>query len=542
MKLSLLLAVAGIAALPALAGAVQAVADPALKTDPAEASAAFAAPMAQTRHAVKLSSGTLSYTARAGLLPIRDTQTGRLHGCIFYVAYLHTEAATKTPRGPRPLTFIWNGGPGANSTYLHLEAFGPRRLISGALPTDPEPSPLALEDNPNTLLDQSDLVFLDPVGTGFSRIGPAGNEAEFFNTIGDAASVAEAVRVYRQRFDAERAPLFLMGESYGVWRAASVAQTLEEHGTQVSGVVLISGGIPVGPVLAPELKTALFIPNRTAAAFAFGKLAPDLQGDFSHATDLATRWATDVYAPALSRAESLSPDERADIVRQLSRFTGLPQNLIDPQTLVVPRSLITKALLADQHKSLGVLDVRVTEPDTTSAARTRLIERYLRQDLGFTDELAYLGIGDDGYAPLGSPPASMNDIGEGWNYNLPPGVKPLTAPDKAAHPTAAAAFAAAMDGPPGGSQPWLIRASKIDPKIKALVVAGWFDSLNSCAGNDYLVAHLDEPLRRNMTAICYRSGHMIYRDRDGRFALRADLRTFYDKVGYDKAGRPGEAP
>jgi carboxypeptidase C (cathepsin A) len=457
-------------------------------------------------------------------LPIRDGKTGLIHGCIFYTAYLHADDHGQA----RPLTFIWNGGPGANSTYLHLEAFGPRRLISGERPTDPEPSPLRFEDNPNTLLDQSDLVFIDPVGTGYSRVAQAGTEAEFFNTIGDAASVAEAIRVYRQRFGAQAAPLFLMGESYGVWRAASVAQLLEEHGAQVAGVVLISGGVPVGPVLTPELKTALFIPNRTAAAFAYGKLAPDLQRDFDHAVAQSTRWATEVYAPALASAETLTPPQRAAIVSGLSRYTGLSVDLIDAKTLVLPRKVIGAHLAEDQHKTLGVLDVRVTTPEETSGARTRLIERYLSQDLAVKNELPYLGINDDGYAPLGAPPSG--EMGDGWTYNLPAGVKPLESPDKALHPTAAAAFAAAMDGPPGGSQPWLIHAAAINPHLKVLIVAGWFDSLNSCAGNDYLVAHLAPPLNRNTTALCYHSGHMIYRDRDARFALRADLRKFYDAV------------
>ena len=515
----------GLAIITALAATMAGAAPPSA-SDGSDAGAACAAAPSETPHSVTLPTGSLAYTARTGLLPIRDGRTGQLHGCIFYTAYLRAGGGKA-----RPLTFIWNGGPGANSSYLHLEAFGPRRIVSGALPTDPEPSPLRLEDNLSTLLDQSDLVFVDPVGTGFSRVGPAGTEAEFFNTIGDATSVAEAIRVYRQRFEAMAAPLFLIGESYGVWRAASVAQNLEEHGTEVAGVVLISGGVPVGPVLTPEMKTALFIPNRTAAAFAYGKLAPDLQADFGHAVAESTRWAREVYAPALADAEHLTSAQRAAVVAGLSRYTGLPQTLIDAQTLVVSRRLIGTQLAADQHKTLGILDVRVTTPETTSGARTRLIEGYLHHDLGVANEAPYLGINDDGYIPLGAP--APGEMGEGWTYNLPPGVKPLVSPDKSLHPTAAAAFAAAMDGPPGGSQPWLIHAAAINPKMKVLIVAGWFDSLNSCAGNDYLIAHLDPPLKANTTAICYRSGHMIYRDRDARLALRADLRRFYQAAASD---------
>jgi carboxypeptidase C (cathepsin A) len=169
---------------------------------------------------VKISGRTLRYTATAGFLPIRVNETGEPHGQVFYVAY-----TAPAPQGaPRPLTFLWNGGPGANATLLHLVGFGPKRLADSR-----GPAPCvdcAIEDNDTTWLEQSDLVFVDPVGTGFSRPTRAEYGAEFYNTLGDIASIAEFVRVYLTRFDAWDAPLFIAGESYGAWRASGVAEAL----------------------------------------------------------------------------------------------------------------------------------------------------------------------------------------------------------------------------------------------------------------------------------------------------------------------------
>ena len=156
-----------------------------------------------------------------------------------------------------------------------------RTIIRAGSPAEPPSGQCELEDNQTTWLDQTDLVFVDPIGTGFSRPTKREYAAEFYNTLGDIASVAEFVRVYLTRFDAWDAPLLIAGESYGVWRAAGVAEALVKSGRKVAGVILISGGIPVGPVLSDEMRTALFVPTRTAAAFHHKKLPPDLQTDWN---------------------------------------------------------------------------------------------------------------------------------------------------------------------------------------------------------------------------------------------------------------------
>ena len=299
---------------------------------------------------------------------------------------------------PRPLTFAWNGGPGANSILVHLDAFGPRRLNGGDGGTAPR-VPLAFEDNQATWLDETDLVFVDPVGTGFSRAAKPEYSQDFYGVMGDIATTREFIRVYRTRFDAWDSPVYLAGESYGTWRAAGTAELMERNGEHVAGVIEISGGIPVGPVLTEEMRAATFLPARTASAFFHKKLAPDLQRDRDRAISEADGWAKSVYAPALSRRDSLTPAQRADIVQHLARYTGLDTSKIDRQTLIVDRQFLIDNLLKDRNQgSLGRFDTRQISGSAALLAeaaeeprRRVLVNNYLRNELGFKTDLVYQG-------------------------------------------------------------------------------------------------------------------------------------------------------
>ncbi|HKQ73777.1 MAG TPA: peptidase S10 [Blastocatellia bacterium] len=465
-----------------------------------------------TRRQIKVGQRALRYTARAGRLPIRHNETGEIHGHMFFVAYL----LDRLPSEPaRPLTFLWNGGPGSNSTLVHLSGFGPKRIKSNDDQNDRgDGAPdceCELEDNQSTWLDQTDLVFVDPIGAGFSRPTRAEYAAEFYNTLGDIASVTEFVRVYLTRFDAWDAPLFIGGESYGVWRAAGVAEALAQRRRKVAGVILISGGIPVGPALSDEMRTALFVPTRTAAAFFHKKLPPELQTDLGSALEKAERWARAEYAPALAKRDKLSEPERQNILAQLARFTGIDASLIDAKTLVLARQQFAEQLLRDRKQALARFDTRqiVGSETPARAERANLINEYLRSTLRFKTDLAYQGI-EEGFSP--SAGWRTLSVGARWNYNQgppPPPGAPLN-----------------TDAPPGGSQPWLRRAIALDPSIKAFVAAGLYDSLNSCAGNAYLVSQLEPELKRNITAACYEGGHMMYESRDARRRLKQDVSGF----------------
>jgi carboxypeptidase C (cathepsin A) len=472
-----------------------------------------------THHQIKLGERTLRYTARAGMLPIRDNETGAMHGRMFFIAY----ELDRSPRAPaRPLTFLWNGGPGANSTLVHFSGFGPKRLHRSQDQDGPAHEKGELEANQTTWLDQTDLVFVDPIGTGFSRPTRAEYAPEFYNTLGDIASVTEFVRVYLTHFDAWDAPLVLCGESYGVWRAAGVAEALVQRGHKVAGVILISGGIPVGPVLSDAMRTALFVPTRTAAAFYHKKLAPDLLTDERSTLEKAETWARTEYAPALTKRDSLGPPERQRLREQLARYTGLDLSLIDEKTLVVGRQPFAEQLLRDRKLVLARYDTReiASGAGIWTAGQKRLISKYLRAELGFKTDLAYQGIEEGFSQRTGGRPTS---VGERWDYNQGPPQLRGTPPN--------------ADAPPGGHQPWLRRAIALAPSLKAFVAAGWYDSLNSCAGNAYLVKQLEPELLRNITAKSYAGGHMLYESPGARQQLRQDIRQFLEDIRSED--RPG---
>jgi carboxypeptidase C (cathepsin A) len=461
-----------------------------------------------TRHQITVGRRTLRYTARAGSLPIRHNETGEIHGHMFFVAYLLDRAPAEPSR---PITFLWNGGPGASSTLVHLSGFGPKRIKSDDDPAAEPGCECELEDNQTTWLDQTDLVFVDPIGTGFSRPTRAEYATEFYNTLGDIASVAEFVRVYLTRFDAWDAPLFIGGESYGVWRAAGVAEALARRRRKVAGVILISGGVPVGPVVPDEMRTALFVPTRAAAAFFHKKLSPDLQADLASTLEKAEAWARAEYAPALAKRDKLSESERQTILERLARFTGIEASLIDRQTLVLARQRFAEQLLRDRKRVLGRFDTRQTTSgeSNTRSGRGLAINKYLRSTLKFKTDLAYQGI-EEGFSP--NTGGRTLSVGARWKHKQGPSPPAGTPPN--------------TDAPPGGSQPWLRRAIVIDPSVKAFVAAGLYDSLNSCAGNAYLVNRLEPELKRNITARCYEGGHAMYESPSARLQLKQDISKF----------------
>jgi carboxypeptidase C (cathepsin A) len=431
---------------------------------------------------------------------------------MFFVAYQLDNPPSATRR---PLMFLWNGGPGANATLVHLSGFGPKGFKSSFNPTGPPDCECELEDNQTTWLDLADLVFVDPIGTGFSRPTKPEYGAEFYNTLGDIASVTEFIRVYLTRFDAWDAPLFLAGESYGVWRAAGVAEALQQRGMRVAGVILISGGVGAGSVVSDEMRAALFVPVRAATAFYHKELEPDLQRDRASTLQQVESWALKEYGPALARRDTLTDSERETILRQLSRFTGVDVSHIDPKTLILGRQKFAEELLRDRKQVLARFDTRRTvNPESATAANRRLvILKYLRSTLQFKTDLPYQGI-EDGFLPnSGGRPFS---VGSRWNYNQGPPLPPGTPPT--------------ADAPPGGSQPWLTRAIKLNPSLKALVAAGMYDSLNSCPLNSYLIDQLEPAAKRNITTKCYDGGHMMYDTLEPRRQLKQDVSKFIQET------------
>jgi carboxypeptidase C (cathepsin A) len=430
---------------------------------------------------------------------------------MFFVAYV----ADRAPGEPsRPITFAWNGGPGANSLLLHLSAFGPRRLDAGdGIGTPPRTARIV--DNDETLLTQTDLVFIDPVGTGFSRPTSSSYAADFYGVREDIAATREFIRVYRTRFDAWDAPVYLAGESYGTWRAGGVAAAMADAGDHVAGVILISGGIPVGPIVTPEMRAGLFLPSRIATAAYHRRAATDIQADTARAMRDALEWGRTVYAPALAKRDTLSSGTRATIVARLARYTGIDASAVDSKTLVVDRRAFLQNVLPG--RTLGTFDTRqIVSADSSpaeraDAARSRaLLQGYLREELGFKTDLAYRGL--DAEAPS---PGGALDPNAAWKWDQGEPGAPLVMVD---------------DGPPGGASPWVQRTFAADRSTRTFVAAGIYDSLNSCPLIAYQVARLDAALRDRITLGCYAGGHMMYEDTVARVQLRNDLSRFFARA------------
>ena len=263
-----------------------------------------------THHEIHVGGRVLHYTATAGYMPIRNEEGTEVEANIFFVAYTLDNAPPK-----RPLMFSFNGGPGSASIWLHLGAIGPRRvkmLPDGGMPQPP----FELVDNEDTWLDQTDLVFIDPVGTGYSRATKKELAKKFFGVKGDISSVAEFIRLYLSRYQRWTSPLFLVGESYGTTRAAGLSGYLVDRGIALSGVVLVSSVLNFQTLeftRGNDLPYILFLPSYTSTAWYHKKLPPDLQQrDLASVLSDAQQFAAGPYASALGKGDNLTPTGTPD--------------------------------------------------------------------------------------------------------------------------------------------------------------------------------------------------------------------------------------
>ena len=487
-----------------------------------------------------LNGKTIRYTARAGLLPLYVNDTGQLMARMFFVSYT-ADAAPGAPK--RALTFVWNGGPGSSSSQVHMVGFGPRRVrTANTYPEWAKGGQTTLGDNQESWLGVSDLVFVDPIGTGYSRATSIEARDILYTERGDIEAVAEFIRLYRTRFDAFDAPVFLAGESYGTTRAMGVADALEKRRAHVSGVVLISGFYEAGQRVPEPLNAALQVPEFTVAAHYHKKLPTELQAiSRDDAAKRAVEWARSTYAPALSRRDSLSADERTAIIAGLQRFTGMAAADINTRSLTIQKPDFTDKLLKDRNLDLGRYDARMTAPtrgerpwmpmlDPSLLAMIDIMQgssplliRYLRDTLHYRSDLLYRGPFGEAFHPE---PLTLNPIGIGsdwmammWNRGA---AGRANAPGEGAAPRGGAGQpSAAPSSPP---TPPLKRAMEANPRLRVLNMKGMYDG--SCAALDEAVARTDEALRPRITSRCYAGGHMMYSDLDVRRQMQRDFTDF----------------
>jgi carboxypeptidase C (cathepsin A) len=455
-----------------------------------------------TRHTMPLGGKSLAYEAEVGRVPIRDAETGEVHGYMGFIAY-----RVPTTGKPRPVTFVWNGGPGANSATLHFEMVGPKRGEGSAL-----------VDNQEAWLADTDLVFVDPIGTGFSRPTRPEYRKEFYGTVGDVASVTEFIRAWRLLSSAEAAPIYLAGESWGAGRAGSVGYALIKRGIPVKGLVLISGGSGLKAERRdPNVSAAMRVTDLAATSLYHGKLSPSLGKDRAAVLARVEAWGRETYAPALARIGELSDADRDRIAGELAGYTGLKPEQIDRKTLAITPRQYRENLLKPDGKPLNIFDMRLTQSPKEDFDKA--VPTYIRHDLGYHTDLPYVGIEriEEGYAPTGK---FGGGPGAEWNY----------ATAEATPEVVAAAIKVAQTtggGPPviGPPLPSTAEAVGLDARLKVMVVAGRYDSLNSCTENDETARQLPAPLKAAFSFKCYDGGHMFYRDQPSRLAFTRDFRA-----------------
>jgi len=460
-------------------------------------------PPVVTHHSITVGGKELKYTATTGMMPIKN-RDGETEARIFFMAYTLDGVEN---RSSRPMTFSFNGGPGSASVWLHMGCIGPRRVPMNADGTMPPP-PYHLIDNQQTWLDQTDLVFIDPVGTGYSRALNPQTSARFFSLQGDIESVGEFIRMYLVRYERWTSPLFLAGESYGTTRASALSGYLIGRGIAFNGIVLISTIMNFETTdfaSGNDLPYMMFLPSYAATAWYHKKLGRDMQGkSVEKVVAEAEEWASNGYALALQKGDRMSASERQDAINKYAHFTGLDPKFVDNANLRVSLNFFRKELLRDEKRSIGRLDARFKGYDSSyvtagpdfdaseAAIRppyTSTFNNYVRAELNYKSDLEYYILGG-GIGP--------------WNWGTNNGYVDTSVA--------------------------LRDALARNPYLKIYVAMGYYDMATPYYAVQYTMHHisLDPALLKNFSTGYYEAGHMMYIDEKSIAKLRADVRKFID--------------
>ena len=479
-----------------------------------------------THHTVTVNGRPLRYTATAGRLPIKNGE-GTTEALMFYVAYTLDGADAST----RPVTFAYNGGPGSASIWLHMGALGPRVVSLDPQGFMPRP-PFRLKDNPYTPLDRSDLVLIDAIGTGWSRPADAAAARKYENPQGDIEAFGEFIRMYISRNDRWSSPLYLFGESYGTTRSAGVAGYLQGRGIVFNGIGLLSMALNFQTLAFSPTNDAPYpwnVPTYMAIAYYHHKLSPELQAAMDKCQadadapcaplQQAEQWAITDYAAALARGDSMSAQERQNVIDRLSQYTGLPKNIIDEYNLKIDVPTFDHYLLIDQRLRVGRLDGRYALPEpgfpsgrgpqgfndpastATTGPFTMTFNNYMRTELNYRTDMPYYTSGRDSGMWLWTSGGGSTQA-PGGNQGFQETITPLRA---------------AIVG---------------NPYLKVLVMEGFYDLATPYYQAEYTMHELNLPARyqKNVSYARYWSGHMVYLEQKSHAKMQHDWDTFVDQT------------
>src|SRR5688572_23908440 len=456
-----------------------------------------------TKHSATIGGRRLNYTVTTGFMPIKTTTSGDTEARIFYMAY--TLDGVADPKA-RPLMFSFNGGPGSASVWLHLGALGPRRvrmLDDGMMP----PPPYEMVDNDSSWLDETDLVFIDPVGTGYSRAAKPDLASKFFGVNGDIESVGEFIRLYLGRSERWASPLFLVGESYGTTRAAGLSNHLFERGIGLNGILLVSTVMNFQSIRFADnndLPLVLILPSYATTAWYHKKLSPAMQAkSVEQIAQEARQFAAAEYMPAMMRINDLSQGERSALAARFSSLTGLSPEFIEQNDFRVELGEFNKELLRKERRTTGRLDSRFKGIDRDAAGNgpdmdpsmsairtpyTAAFNSYVRGELRFKTDVEYYILGGGITSP--------------WNWNT----------NNAYADTSIS----------------LKNAMAKNPYMKIFLAQGYYDMATPFYAAEYTVSamNLDPQLKRNLSFAYYEAGHMMYIEKNSLRKLKEDAAAF----------------
>jgi carboxypeptidase C (cathepsin A) len=482
-------------------------ADQSRKADPDVAAAPVKEARVVTHHTITVDGKPTGYDATAGTLTLRDDQ-GKPTASMFYVGYVADSGAGDHRR---PVTFFYNGGPGSCSVWLHLGSFGPVRVATEAPEATPGP-PFQVVTNTDTLLGKSDLVFLDAIGTGYSRVLGDTKEDKFWGVDPDIDAFARAVTRYITLNERWNSPKFLFGESYGTTRTAGLVYALQKQSIQFNGVTILSSILNFGVRGSGfDREFVSLMPTFAAAAWYHGKISPK-PADLSAFLREVRDYAAGPYLLALDKGQNLSEDEENAVAQRMSAYTGLSPTFIKQNHLRVSLSRFRKELLRSEHRTIGRYDSRFLAIDADDAGEDPEIDPssvysggafvaafhdYVSQQLNYHTDLDYR---------LRANGAGMK---WDWHHTQPGETSPYPMVDVALD------LAAALRG---------------NPHLQLLSLNGWYDMATPFFQTEYDLGHmfLDPSLRGHVHFAYYPSGHMVYLNPEALKLMKVDVAKFYD--------------